>query len=285
MRRCVTLLIVACAVLGAAATLPSAEWREDKGDHFIVLSKGDERFAKEVLAAAETYYKRIASDLGYPRYSDFWLWDDRVKIYIHPDHDAFVKATGQPDWSEGMADYRAKEIVSFAWSKDFIESLLPHEMAHLVFRDFVGFKGEVPLWLDEGVAQWAEESKRPMMKRMIREAYERDALLSLNDMMALDVRRIVDKDKLYMRSTITKTGERGVLFLSATNLVQAYYLQAVAMVGFLIEKFGSIKFAAFCRELRDGKSLEDSFRSAYPTQIDDLATLEKKWRAYIAEMK
>src|SRR4030042_3275592 len=72
------------------------EWQELKGEHFIVYfnpsdqgvsSSGAEiDFVKEVLHKAELYYQRIAPDLGYPRYSKFWTWEKRVKIYIYPDH-------------------------------------------------------------------------------------------------------------------------------------------------------------------------------------------------------
>lgn len=258
-------------------------WQELKGDHFLVYFTQDTNFAQEILDKAEVYYSRIATDLGYPRYSEFWLWDKRVKIYIHPDQASFLKATGQPDWSHGMADYKNKRIVSYAWSKGFIESLLPHEMAHLIFRDFVGFKGEVPLWLDEGVAQWTEETKRKDMKIMAKQLFNRDTLLSLYDMMKLDIRDVKDKDRVYIRSARTKNDEKGVLFLSGDNLVNTYYLQAVSLVGFLIEKHGSSNFAEFCRQLRDGKTLDEALKSTYAPYIHNLGELENRWRQYLKE--
>ncbi|MEM4155647.1 MAG: hypothetical protein QXQ38_02855, partial [Archaeoglobaceae archaeon] len=114
-------------------------WQEKKGEHFIIYfsSLSEENFAKEVLDKAEKYYQEIAVDLGYPRYKEFWLWDKRVKIYIYPDQEAFLKATGQPSWSHGVAEYATKKISSFLGSKDFLDSVLPHEIAHLIFRDFV----------------------------------------------------------------------------------------------------------------------------------------------------
>ena len=60
-----------------------------KGDHFLVYFTKDEGFAKDVLNKSELYYNRISSDLGYARYSEFWTWDKRVKIYIYPDKDSF----------------------------------------------------------------------------------------------------------------------------------------------------------------------------------------------------
>jgi len=257
------------------------EWIELNGEHFIVYFIGEEKLAKEILDKAEFFYRNIATELGYPRYSEFWMWDKRVKIYLYPDHQAFLKATGQPQWSQGMADYKNKTIISYAWSKEFVEALLPHEIAHLIFRDFVGFKGEIPLWLDEGVAQWEEEAKRKQIKAMSRQLFNNDSVLSLEDMMKLDIRHITQTDRVYIRSTLTKSGERGVLFLSGDNLINTYYIQAVSLVGFLIEKYGSYAFASFCRELRDGKSLEDALKFAYPDHIRNLTEFENKWREYL----
>jgi hypothetical protein len=259
------------------------EWQELKGEHFLVYFTQDKKFAQEVLDKAEVYYQRIASDLGYPRYSEFWLWDKRVKIYIYPDHASFLAATGQPQWSQGMADYKNKQIISFLWSKGFLESLLPHEMAHLIFRDFVGFKGEIPLWLDEGVAQWAEEAKRGEMKFKVQQLFEKDALLSLEDMIRLDIRNVTEKDRVYIRSTRTKEGDKGIVFLSGDNLITTYYLQSVSLVGFLIEKYGSERFADFCRQLRDGKTIEEALKFAYPVYMRNLKELENRWREYLSE--
>lgn len=274
--------IIFVFILTVDNMLLAEDWLEAKGEHFIVYFTQDKDFANNVLNEAEKDYSRIALDLGYPRYSEFWLWDKRVKIYIYPDHKSFIKATNQPEWSYGMADYRAKTITSFTWSKNFLDSLLPHEMAHLIFRDFVGFKGEVPLWLDEGVAQWEEEAKRDDMKKMVRKLYEEDTLLSLRDMMRIKLQEMRDQSRTYILSTITKSGERASLILGTENLVNIYYIQSVSLVGFLIEKYGSESFATFCRQLRDGKSLEEALRFSYSTHIQTLNDLEFKWREYIA---
>src|SRR3989339_689719 len=188
-------MAVFCSCLLQEAS--AQNWQELKSEHFIVYFEQDENFAKEVSYKAEVYYQRIASDLGYARYSNFWTWDNRVKIYIYKEKESFLKATNQPTWSEGMADYRNKQIVSYGWSKGFVESLLPHEMAHLIFRDFVGFKGEVPLWLDEGVAQWAEEAKRSEYKAMSKYYLKKETLLALDVMMTLDIRQVKEKDGVH----------------------------------------------------------------------------------------
>lgn len=257
------------------------DWQELKGEHFLVYFTQDEKFAREALDKAEVYYRNIATDLGYPRYSEFWTWEKRVKIYIHPDRASFLKATGQPDWSEGMADYKNKQLVSYIWSSGFLESLLPHEIAHLVFRDFVGFTGQIPLWLDEGVAQWEEEEKRKKIKSSAKNLFENDGLLLIDDIMKLDIQNLKDKQGLFIRPTITKDNTEGVLFLSVNNLIDNYYIQAASLVGFLIEKYGSVSFSNFCRELRDGKTVTEALKIAYPGYIKDLKELEYKWRQYL----
>jgi hypothetical protein len=258
------------------------DWKEFKGEHFLVYFCQDESAAKNVLDSAEVYYRDIASELGYPRYSEFWTWEKRVKIYIYPEHSAYIKATGQPEWSQGLADYKKKQIISYAWSKGFLESLLPHEMAHLIFRDFVGFKGQIPLWLDEGVAQWAEKDKRKQIEGLVKDLYLNNSLVSLEDMIKLDVRRVKDKEKVFIRSIRTKEGERGVLFLSAENLVNTYYIQAVSLVEFLVKRYGADNFANFCRQLRDGKDLEEALTFAYPTSVRSINELEDRWRGFLA---
>lgn len=263
-----------------AAEAP-ASWLEKKSEHFIVYFNQDEKFAQEVLNGAEKYYHNIAEDLGYARYSEFWTWEHRAKIYIYPDRASFLKATGQPSWSEGMADYQNKQIVSYVWGKGFVESLLPHEIAHLVFRDFVGFEGEIPLWLDEGVAQWEEVAKRKEIKNIIRRYFEEDNLLLVSDITRLNINHLKGKEGLLIRGTRTKDGKDGVIFLSANNLVEIYYLEAVSLVGYLIEKFGGIAFSGFCRELRDGKSVEVALNAAYPQQIRSIQELETGWREYL----
>lgn len=258
--RLVYFFVVTCCLLCPFTAARAQEWQEVRSEHFIVYFTGDEGFAKEVSRRAEGYYREIASELGYQRHSGFWTWDNRVKIYLHPDRDSFLKATDQPGWSEGMANYTDKEISSYAESEGFLDALLPHEMTHLIFRDYVGFAGEIPLWLDEGVAQWMEPRKREAVQMVIARLAEQGKLIPLRRMMTLDIRTSHDDD-----------------------LVNVYYIQAVSLVSFLVTKYTAARFTDFCRQLRDGKSIEEALTFAYPTFIRSIGELEEKWEKYIRE--
>ena len=50
-------------------------------------------------------------------------------------------------------------------------------------------------------------------------------------------------------------------------------------------EYGASRFNSFCRQLRDGKSIEDSLKFAYPVSIRSIKDLEEKWQKYIMEEK
>ena len=235
-------------------------WIELKGDHFIVYQQKESRFAGEVLKKSEVYYKQISSDLGYQRYSNFWQWDNRVKIYIYPTQAEFLAATGQQNWSHGVANYAKKEIRSYEWGEGFLEALLPHEMTHLIFRDYVGFEGEISLWLDEGVAQWEEPAKRAIVRNVMKSALGDGKYFPIQELTSLDIRKDGD-----------------------ANRVTLFYIEAASLVDFLVKKYGADNFVTFCRQLRDGKSLEEALTFSYPTSIRNLNQMEEKWKKYILE--
>ena len=252
---CVVLLFWA---LLAAFGPEQGVWKEVRGDHFIVFHSGEDSFAQEVLRKAEQYYKQIGEDLGYERRSGFWQWEHRAKIYIYKTKEDFLKDSAKEEWSEGYANYTKKTIVSYEWKKDFLEALLPHEITHLIFRDYVGFQGEVPIWLDEGVAQWEEPAKRSVVRSVMRSFLETGRGYALEDLTTVDVRNI-----------------------SARAAVEIFYVEAASIVDFLIAKYGSDNFIFFCRQLRDGKSIGAALPFAYPTQMRTVKEMEEKWKAYI----
>ncbi len=279
-KRSIFIVISALLCLGAAS---KQDWLQLTSDHFIVYFTQGDDFAQQVLDQAEKDYQSIAVNLGYARYSEFWTWDKRAKIYIYPDQASFLAATGQPSWSEGMADYKNKTIASYAWRQGFLQSLLPHEMTHLIFREFVGFTGEIPLWLDEGVAQWEETEGRQKIKDLAKKYFEEDRLMSVDDIVKLDIRNLKDRPGVFIRPTRTKDNKEGVLFLSSNNLIDTFYLESASLIGYLIERFGSDAFSNFCRELRDGKKVEEALGIAYQSHIHNIRELEDGWREYLRE--
>jgi len=261
-RRAYSIIFPICILLSSVAcsNLQAQQWKELKGEHCIIYFEEGEKFAKEVLSRTEIYYEQIASDLGYQRYSDFWLWEKRCKIYLYKDHDSYVKATSSQSWSHGRADYRNKTVSGYVGSNLFLDGILPHELGHLIFRDFVGFKGEIPLWLDEGVAQWQERARPNTVRGASVKLFDSGKLIPFKKIMSLDIRKTEDEE-----------------------LVRIFYTQSASMIDFLIRKYGMSKFTVFCRHLRDGKALEEALKSAYSPSILTVDDFESEWKKYLLQ--
>jgi len=252
-----------CFMFLLCAVVTAEDWKIIKGEHFQVYYIDNKKFAGEVLSHAEKYYDKIAADLGYSRYDNFWRWDNRAKIYLYRTHEDFILATGKNPWIYGTVKYYEKEIISYEWSAGLLDLLLPHEIAHLIFRDFVGFpdgdERGIPLWLDEGVAQWEEEERRKDSIETVKKLIREKSYIPIAELMDLDVRTKSDR-----------------------ALSNKFYAQAVTLVGYMIKEYGPSKFNLFCRQLRDGKSVNAALSFVYTNSMPDIKSLEEKWIKYYA---
>jgi len=249
-----------CLLLVGSSTPAIGEeaWRELKGKHFVIYYANNGRSARDTLNAAEKYYKTITRDLGFTRHDSFWLWEKRVSIRLFESRQAFAANNAAPDWAVGAANHDKREISRVASTASFVDGVLPHEMAHLMFREFMGLGDDVPIWLNEGVAMWEEAGRRKEARDATVRLARADRLIPLRKMMAIDVRKSDDKE-----------------------LVTAFYAESIALVGYLIEEHGSDRFGKFCRSMRDGSCVEEGLRLSYPAETGTIEKLEMAWKTYL----
>ena len=119
-----------------------------------------------------------------------------------------------------------------------------------------GGKG-IPLWLDEGVAQWEEDARRAKSAEIVRKLVREKSYIPIAELMETDVRTKSDYE-----------------------LSIKFYAQAVTLVGYMIKEYGPSKFNLFCRQLRDGKSVAAALSFVYTNSIPSVGKLEKKWIEY-----
>jgi hypothetical protein len=238
----------------AAQSAPE-KWLTHKSTHFVIYYKSaSEGVIQQLSARAEEYYDKIADDLGFRRYN-FWLWDNRASIYLHDDRESYQKATGQPSWSSGAAEFHQKVIHSFLGATGFFETVLPHEMGHIIFREFVGFDNSaVPLWLDEGVASYQGDVNELFVKNTLCKAIAEKKFISLPDLGQIDLRSLRDE---------------------AT--IKLFYTEAVGVILYLIKTFGKEAFVFFCQSLRDKRDLERALASAF--KFGTTLQLNEAWTA------
>ncbi len=260
----VLMVWVLLAGAGAGETVHADGWRQEKSQHFQVFYIQDAAFAASVVEWAEHYYTQITLDLGLnhviKRDRQPWLWDERCRIYLFPNHDAYLKATGAPAWSGGMVNYRERVVYSFVGARALVESTLPHELAHILFREYVGFDNpEVPRWLDEGVAQYAEAGRRQESLDWMQRGVAAGVYVPLEQLSRLAVNR------------------------AHGGTARVFYAQAVSLVHFLLAQYGSRRFIDFCSNLRDGYPLERALSFATSGSLQSLAELEAAWRHFMTQ--
>jgi hypothetical protein len=247
-------------LLMAQGIARGADFLEKKSDHFIVYYKDvPEEFINSVIDFSERYYNDLTEKLGFTRYN-YWTWDQRAKIYIYPDQETYLQETKQPGWSSGTASYETKTIWAYPREAGFFDSLLPHEIGHIVFREVIG-SHLVPLWMEEGVASYLEQAKRIGARKVV--------LDSLKD------RTFIPLDQL---SKIDGYALRG------REDVALFYAESVSLISYLIEKFGTSAFNELCRQIKDGKSFEDALSSAY-FDVRNLANLQESWEGYLRDQQ
>jgi len=233
-------------------------WRVFKSTHFLVFYNGaSEDFLNQLTEKAEGYYDEIADLLGLNRFN-YWTWDNRAKIYLFDTPEEYKKANSNLDWSVGLVTIGNKSIQSYSTAPGLLDNVLAHELAHIIFREMVGFNNPaVPLWLDEGVATFHERrSNNQSVKRYLAAKLKTNTLMSLNQLYSFDLMHTKDKQS-----------------------VELFYLESYSLLNYLINVFGKDKFVSFCQYLRDHRDLTRALRSTY--SFDSQLEFENSWKANI----
>lgn len=241
--------------------LAAEDWQVAKSTHFIVyFREGLNDFSEKVIEDAEDLYDEIADYLGFRRYN-FWLWDNRAKIYIFSDAQDYQRSTQQPSWSGGYVVPQEKKIMTYPLEKFFFVTVLPHEMAHIIFREFVGFKNEsIPIWLDEGIAGSRERLRRTQTQRVIKSAIINNKFINLKNLQLVNPRDI-----------------------SNNEIIDIFYAESISIVDFLLKEYGKDSFVFFCRELRDKKNFLAALSSAY--HFENIEQLDAAWQDYLNDLQ
>ncbi len=257
-RRCFLAALLCGAMVRPAAAVPS-EWHEIKSDHFVVqYKKAPPRFVNSVVERAEEDYRKTSEVLGFTRYKG-WIGTGRVKILVFDDANDYHRLGY--GWSAGETIIRQRMIITYPSAHGFFDSVLPHELGHIIFRDFIGQDALVPLWLEEGVAMYQEEGRRWGADADVSRAIEEGKFISLPDLTRLDLTRDSDKD-----------------------LVDMFYTEAASLVGFLINQGEMYRFARLCRSIKDGDDFNKALKQAY-MKYAQIGNLETDWKEYLGHEK
>lgn len=235
-------------------SLPRDGWKEYKDDHFIIEYDPviPDKYIRTFSSKCEKYYRKITNRLGFNRFN-FWLWNDRAKVYVYNTREDYITATGRKKWSGAYVQVEKKIINTFYFERNFFDVILPHELTHIILKEFIGIETKVPLWFDEGVACANENNSLPRYLLPVKSYVKNGLYVSVAEM-----------DK----KTPANMGDP-----------QVFYSESAGYVIFLLEEFGSGRFMNFCKELRDGETFWNGMNQIYGLEAPQ--DMDKEFLEYL----
>lgn len=225
-------------------------WRSiSAGDLTLHWFEGEPAFARDLLDTTVSGIAQLARLTGVRPQAP-------INLYIYGTtrqmQDAILY---EPSWTGGVA-FPANNITiiginpqNLAWGKRTIV----HELTHLIVGQLTFSCGEnVPTWLDEGIAVFAEGGLEPYSALRFQAAITSNELLPVRDL------------------------SNG--FSQHPGLADLSYSQSYSMVDFLVRAYGPDRLLQLFANLRDGMTVEGGMQAAYGF---DLGAFEARWRAEI----
>jgi hypothetical protein len=226
------------------------DWKTiTQGDINFHWYSGDEAFAKDMLDAAQGGLTLLKNDAGL-------VPDSPIDLYIFGSTNDMKDAIlYEPSWTGGQA-FPEQNIVILGISQaelDWGRSSIVHELTHVLVGHLTfSCLGDVPTWLNEGLAVYSEGQLDPGSQSQLDQAIRSNQLLSVRSLSA-GFSEVSDK-----------------AFLS--------YSQSYSIVKFLIEAYSQDKMNALLTTLRDGTAIDDALVKVYGFDVDGL---EDAWRGAI----
>jgi len=195
--------------------------------------EGSDFFAQELMDTCEEGLARLTEDIGtYP--------ERPIKIYIYASTTDLQEAMIFPqEWTGGVGE--------LDWGK----RALVHELTHLVVHQatFSPY-GQLPLWLDEGLAMYNEGELDPQYRARLEEAVQEDELISVRSLCS------------------PFSAEREKALLS--------YAQSYSLVEYLLDNYGQYRMLDLLTLLKEGATYDEALTEVYGFDIEGLDT---NWRA------
>lgn len=189
------------------------------GNFTVTFEGGGDELGSATLAALEDAYVELGSR--------FELWPTlKTEVILYGNRD-FKTITSAPDWVGGVYDGKIRiPVGGLTEMNDNLRRILYHEYAHVLIYALA--RHHVPLWLNEGLAQWA--------------AGETTAILE---------QRLAHGEKPLPFSRF----EKSFAGLNAAEASLAY-AQSLSLTNFLIERFGEAQVAKVLINLGSGSNFQ-----------------------------
>jgi len=228
------------------------QWQQvDSADVSLHWYYGDTEFANELLGVCDAAIETLAVDIGA-------RVDRRIIVYLYQSAADLRQAMVYPqEWTGGVAftDYGIVAIGLGPGDMEWGIRALRHELTHLVVHTLsFGPYGELPTWLDEGLAMRSEGEPAGTFVAVLRQAVLDDSLISLRTL--------------------------GGPVSSDTQKAYLSYAQSHSVVDYLLETYDSQSMNTLLMLLTDGETVDSALQQSYGVA---LSQLEANWRTWVRE--
>jgi dipeptidyl aminopeptidase/acylaminoacyl peptidase len=150
----------------------SFSWRVYKSPHFEVYYYPEfEQHLARIVSYAESSYQKVSGDLKHEIGSP-------IPLILYKTHSEFEETNLYPDFiPEGVLAFaepvRGRMVMPIDLPPDELQGLITHELTHVFEFDLIPrnlVQRNVPLWLDEGLADYMRGTWDPLDLQMIRDA-------------------------------------------------------------------------------------------------------------------
>jgi hypothetical protein len=217
------------------------------GEMIIFWYEGSNSFAQELMDTCEGGLARLTQDIGaYP--------DRPIKIYIYASTGDLQGAMIFPqEWSGGAAfmDFGIIAIGIPPSELDWGKGALVHELTHLIVRQatFSPY-GQLPVWLDEGLAMYNEGELDPLFQSYLEDAIVKNELISVRSLCSP--------------------------FSAYSDKARLSYAQSYSLVEYLLDSYGQDKMLDLLTVVKRGSTYDEALAEVYGFDINGL---DAGWRA------
>jgi hypothetical protein len=209
----------------------------------------DSAMIKDLLSGTQSNLSRIKLDTVIPP-------ERKIKILIYRNYDE-VKSSGlfKQDWIGGQAfpNYNVIILAVNSSNLNWAKGGVPHEITHLIVHETVfGPFGDIPRWLDEGLAMFSEGQLAAEYNKYLDTAVRENSIMS--------VRSISSQ------------------FPTDANKASLAYAESNSVVSYLIETYGWDKIKTLLETFKDGSTYDNALKKVYNF---DTGGLDKEWKAKI----
>jgi hypothetical protein len=226
-------------------------WQEITSDKInLFWYKGNQNYADQLMAACQQALDRLAQDTGVHL-------EQPVSIYIYATPQDLQSAMIFPqEWTGGVSfyEYGIIAIGIPANELDWGKGALAHELGHMVTHQitFSPYGANLPFWLDEGLAMYAEGKPDPYLESVLEKAITQHNLISVRSLSSP--------------------------FSAIPAEAYLSYGESQSIIWFLIQNYGGDKMLQLLNLLKEGNTTDEALIQVYGFDQDGLDTL---WQQYV----